>query len=89
MQHLIAFEEHSGRKHPMLADAPVLPRGCEGLWADFLQLHTSRQRDGMGNFSRISFTDLDAFERVNEIKFEAWEIDAIRQADTAWMAARK
>ena len=71
----------------MLADAPPLPRGCVLLWSDFLALHGTRGSSGMGP-ARIGFVEIDAWQRVNEVRFEPWEIEAIRRADNAYMASR-
>lgn len=88
MTHLEAFEQKTGRRHPLLADGPVLPPECASLWSDFLDLHSSRQA-GQSGPARISFIDLDAWQRVTGAKLDAWEIDAIRGADSAFMASLK
>lgn len=68
----------------MLADAPCLPASCRQLWADFLDLAGSRVVTSAGP-ARISYSDIDAWQRVNGIRFAAWEIDAIRRADSAFI----
>lgn len=83
--HLEAFKAKNGRDHPMLSDAPRLPDSCSLLWSQFLELHSCRGST-MAGVARISFTDLDAFQRVSSVKFDAWEIDAIRRADSAYLA---
>lgn len=83
----MSYERQTGRKHPKLASAPSLPHGTGMLWADFLRLHHTRGSNGMAP-NRIGFRELEAFESVSEIKFEAWEIDAILGADAAYFAAR-
>lgn len=79
----MAFEEKTGRKHKMLADT-VLPRGLERLWGDFIDLHSSRGSTGMGA-ARITFADIDAWQRVTGTVLEPWEIDCIRKADDAFL----
>lgn len=69
----------------MLANAPKLPDGCEQLWADFVSLHDCRGSTGFGPM-RVTFADLDAWQRVTGNKLQAWEIDAIRRADNAYLA---
>jgi hypothetical protein len=69
----------------MLADAPRLPSGCEQLWRDFMALHNSRGFTGFGP-ARITFVDIDAFQRVQGVRLPAWQIDAIRRADNAYLA---
>lgn len=68
----------------MLFDAPVLPHGLEELWAVFLELHTCRGSTGMGP-QRITYMDVDAFQRVSGVSLKAWERDAIRRADQAYL----
>lgn len=69
----------------MLAGAPKLPAGCDQLWADFMALHHSRSFTGFGPM-RITFADIDAFQRVQGFRLPAWQIDAIRRADNAYLA---
>lgn len=83
----MAAQRRSRKPHPMLADAPALPRGCEVLWSDFLELSASRGSTGMGP-ARIGYGDIDAYQRVNDVRFEAWEIAAIRGADNAFLSVR-
>lgn len=67
-----------------LLDAPGLPENCEQLWKDFLELHTSRGSGGFGP-SRISFAEIDAFQRVTSTRLPAWQIAAIKRADDMFM----
>lgn len=82
--HLESVHRQTGRMPKALADAPKLPRGCAALWGDFLELHNSRSF-GPGGPLRISFLDLDAYQRVRGFGLEAWEIAAIRAADAAFL----
>ncbi len=83
-EHLASYRERNGKDHPMLADAPVFPAGLELLWSQFLDLHVSRGSTGFGP-ARITFVDIDAWQRVTGSRLEAWEIGAIRKADDAYM----
>lgn len=83
--HLEAYERATGKVHEMLIDAPVLPSGLDRLWGDFLELHDSRGSTGFGAM-RITFADMNAWQRVRGARLKAWEIDAIRKADNAWLA---
>ncbi len=78
--------QKSGREPQYLADLPVLPDGCEQLWADFAELHESRGSSGFGPM-RITFGDIDSWQRVNGVTLEAWQVDAIRKADNAYLAS--
>lgn len=83
--HLEGYRERTGRDHPMLTDAPRLPESCSLLWSQFLDLHGCRGSTIAGP-AKVTFTDIDAFERVNRFKFDPWEIDAIRRADSEYLA---
>lgn len=83
--HLENWERQNRQRHPMLADAPQLPAGCLVLWRDFTALHSARGASGFSP-ARISFSDIDAYQRVNDTRLHAWEIEAIRRADNAYLA---
>lgn len=68
----------------MLANAPALPDGCEGLWRDFVVLRENAGSNGLGP-ARISYGEIDAYQRLGRFRFAAWEVDAIRRTDTAFM----
>lgn len=68
----------------MIANAPALPEGLETLWLNFLELHSCRGSSGFG-VSRITYTDIDAFQRVSRTMLSPLEIDLIRKADTMWL----
>jgi hypothetical protein len=81
----MSYQRQTGQTHPLLRDAPRIPDGCEQLWTDFLEMHACRGSTGMGP-ARITFLDIDAWQRVNRTQLPAWQIDAIRGADDAYMA---
>lgn len=68
----------------MLLDRPPCPDGCEHLWAAYKELHASRAHSGFGPL-RINFAEIDAFQRVTGLRLKAWEVEAIRRADRAFM----
>lgn len=82
--HLENYQRQTGKVHPMLVDPPKLPRGCLQLWADFLELHDSRGSTGWGA-ARITFADIDAWQRVRGVKLDQWETDLIRKTDDMWL----
>lgn len=83
-EHLESYERQTGQIHPRLAEAPMLPPGCEQLWRDFMDLHGARGFTGFGP-ARITFVDLDAYQRVQGVRLSPWQIDAIRRADNAYL----
>lgn len=82
----MAYWEKTGRMPERLANAPALPAGLEYLWNDFTELHVSRGSTGFGA-ARITYQDLDSWQRVTGARLECWEIDAIRRADNAYLAS--
>lgn len=82
----MAVWQKTGREPQKLADAPRLPDGCEQLWSDFADLHGCRGSTGFGPM-RITFGDLDAWQRVQGVRLPAWQIAAIRGADNAYLAS--
>ena len=69
----------------MLADAPPTPEGCEALWGHFLELHDSRGSTGWGP-ARITFADVDAWQRVRGAALTRFEVENIRRTDNLWLA---
>jgi hypothetical protein len=84
LDHLLSIERQTGERPQILIDAPPLPATCEDLWRTFSELHSCRGSNGFGP-NRISYVDIDAFQRVSGVKLSAWERDAIRRADAAYM----
>lgn len=81
---MMAYERRTGEVHDFMEDAPILPRGLSLLWGDFIDLHSSRGV-GMAGPARITFTDISAWQDVTGTHLEAWEIAAIRAADSAYL----
>lgn len=63
---------------------PALPPEVRHLWHTFLELHRTRPSSGFGS-SAITFGEMDAWQRLKRMPFEAWEVDAIRELDDAWL----
>lgn len=84
IEHLRAVERQTGRVHSMILTAPDLPEGLQSLWAHFLALHESRGSTGWGP-ARISFADIDAFQRVTMTPLSPWEVGCIRSLDSMWV----
>jgi hypothetical protein len=85
IEHLRAVEERTGVTPKALLDAPPCPEGCEELWRAFGELHACRGSNGFGP-NRITYTDLDAFQRVTGVRLARWELAAIRRADRAYLS---
>lgn len=82
---MLLVERRTGKTPERLANAPSCPAGFAQLWRDFLALHSTRAA-GMGGAMRITWSEIDAYQRVNGIRLAAWEIEAIRRADGEFMA---
>lgn len=85
IDHLLQAERMTGRTPQVLLGAPSCPAGCEELWRIFGELHSCRGNSGFGP-TRITYTDLDAFQRVSGTTLKPWELEAIRRADAAYLA---
>lgn len=85
-EHLLSIQRQTGKTPAALANAPSLPVELGQLWADFVDLHSSRGSTGFGP-ARIMFSDIDAWMRVTGNRLAAWQIAAIRKADDAFMAS--
>jgi hypothetical protein len=85
LDHLLAIERQTGKRPQILLDAPRLPDGCEEVWRIFNELHSCRGNYGFGP-CKISFVDLDAWQRVTGVRLLGWEVDAIRRADKAFIS---
>lgn len=83
--HYEMLAERTGRSVAEIARLPDIPIGCEGLWGDFLSLSMARGSNGFGP-SRITWADIDAYQRVHHIRFMGWEIEALRRIDSAFMS---
>lgn len=83
--HLQSVQKQTGRVHEMIAEAPPLPAGCSQLWDDFLELHNSRGA-GLGGAMRITFADMDAWQRVRGAHLQPWEVDCLLKADSMWLS---
>lgn len=83
-EHYQGLAERKGCELHEVVDLPTLPEGTGQLWADFLNLSSARGSTGFGP-ARVSWADLDAYQRVKSFRFEAWEVEAIRRADGAYM----
>jgi hypothetical protein len=88
LEHLEAYERQTGKVHPMLLDAPRLPEGCEQLWPIFSELHSCRGNYGFGP-CRITYADIDAFQRVSGVTLRPWELEAVRKADAAYLEKQR
>lgn len=85
-EHLASAAQRTGKVPARLAAALPLPDGLNQLWLDFLDLHASRANYGFGP-ARITFQDIDAWQRVNRIELRPWQIEAIRAADNAFLSS--
>lgn len=85
-EHLQALWERSGVMPKTLANAPRCPSECRHLWNAFTDLRASVP-SGFG-IGRISYSELDAYQRVTGSAFAPWEVDAIRRIDRELVIAR-
>jgi hypothetical protein len=70
-----------------LLDKPELPLLLRVLWEHFLALNRTRQA-GMGA-NPLTYTEIDAYCRLNRIDFTPWELDCLLDIDTALLSVWK
>ena len=85
-EHLEAVWVQTGVIPPQLADAPVLPHECAGLWRTFIDLRSACPSSGFGP-GALSYSEIDAYQRTGGEVLLPWEVRAIRAADNAYLAA--
>jgi hypothetical protein len=85
LEHLLAAERKTGKTPQALLEAPTLPGECGDVWKMFSELHSCRGSTGFGPI-RITFMDIDAYQRVTGTRLLGWERDAIEAADDAFLA---
>lgn len=59
---------------------PPLPKAVEYIWFAFIRLANRRQSTGFGP-ARISWMELEAFQRLTGQWFSPWEIELIEALD--------
>jgi hypothetical protein len=73
----------SGKADPRLTSRP--PAGCEFLWTTYCELSAMRP-SGMG-MSAIPGAEYEAWQRMNGITLNAWEVDTLKAMDAAARSA--
>lgn len=83
-EHYEALAERSGRTVAEIAGLSECPHGCELLWRDFMALSSTRGSNGF-SVLRLSWAEIEAYQRLHGFRFAPWEIEAIRRLDSAFM----
>lgn len=84
-QHLETAWKQSGVMPAQLAQ--VLPEECRSVWNAFTDLRASCPSNGFGP-GRISYSEIDAYQRTTGDILAPWEITAIRRADRVWIGVQ-
>lgn len=80
--HLLAVYAQTGKMPAPLRDAPAMPEGTGLVWTVFLfELSPRRAYSATGRPLPISFTELDAFQRLTRVRLTAGEVAAILALD--------
>ena len=85
-EHLQQLEKSTG-KWPSEYEPIPPPEGTEYIWDIFWELRGSAHV-GFGGPERLSFADIDAWERVRELKLASFVIDLIVAMDVAFINER-
>lgn len=64
---------------------PMLPDAAAYVWTYFVRLHARRSQAGMGGFLALSYQEMVAFEQLEQIKLEHWEIMLIEAVDRKFL----
>jgi hypothetical protein len=64
-------------------DPPTLPQEALFLWGFFIELHNTRG-GGMGP-APITFSEIEAWQRLTRRQLPAWQIEAIKRMDAAFL----
>lgn len=60
------------------------PEIMHQVWRWFIDLSAARSV-GMGGALGITYLDIHAYSQLHGIRFESWELSAIRQLDNAFL----
>ncbi len=85
-EHLSQIEKSTG-KWPSEYEPIPPPEGTEHIWNIFWELRGTA-RIGFNGPERLSFLDIDAWERVRGLKLESFIVDLIVAMDVAFMNER-
>jgi hypothetical protein len=76
----MAVERVTGELVPEL-HPPALPPGCQLLWDTFVELHNARGGNGMGTPTPIGWSDVLAWQQVQQVTLSAWEVETLMSLD--------
>jgi hypothetical protein len=74
----------TGKKHPEDTEGCRLPEVLKYLWVYFWDLNCGRPV-WQGGFRPLPATEIHAWEQINQIKLETWELAALRQLDALFL----
>lgn len=66
--------------------AEPLPAAARPLWRVFMSIAGQRRSGGMGP-SSLTFTDVEAYQRLYGVQFTPWELDTLFAIDAASLGA--
>lgn len=87
----MSIYERTGELPAMLKERPSLPDLCRPAWEAFTSLHKRRGWMAGGTKpvpERLSYLELDAFNRLTKSGLLPWEIRAVEKADDAFFEVR-
>ena len=83
-EHLQQVTKITGKLPDELIEPELLP-GCDSIWQMFLSLNNGRD----GENKPLSWRDLHAWQQMQDVRLDAFEIDILIAMDRAALAARK
>jgi hypothetical protein len=82
--HFAAVQRMTGRRHPEDRPACDLPACISYLWTYFCDVSAGRPFSQVGALP-IPAIEFRAWEEINEIKLQRWELGALRQLDAVYL----
>lgn len=67
-------------------DLPPLPWCLVYLWSQFIRLSNRRGSNGFGP-SLLTYTEIEAFQRLSGFHFTPWEIEMIEVIDQSYLGS--
>jgi hypothetical protein len=76
----------TGHKPAELENLAELPQSMYEVWKWFIELNNARSSSGFG-VNPISYTEMDAYFRLQQTVPETWEVNVIRRLDSVALEA--
>jgi hypothetical protein len=83
-EHFASYRRMARKRHPKDVESCPMPESLQYLWAYFWDLNAGRPV-WQGGFRPIPATEFMAWQTLNEIQLERWELEALRRLDALFL----